>query len=181
MLKSRERERERERCERNKDQRCERQRYFSSYFQSHCLWVSAVTSIPRWGRVFGSHSLTAGRSVVFLSSTVSSPASPPPLCLRYVPPIFPQGARGPPATPLLIKLPKSRITAHLHSFIPLFSCFGTNLHTLLSPSLPSRSSKQLFTTISYLPPSISSIFSIPVNPPQTHLLQIPCCPSWKSL
>uniref|UniRef100_A0A8C4R675 FZ domain-containing protein n=1 Tax=Eptatretus burgeri TaxID=7764 RepID=A0A8C4R675_EPTBU len=33
-----------------------------------------------------SHSLTTGRSVVFLSSTVSSPASPPLLCLRSAPP-----------------------------------------------------------------------------------------------
>ena len=44
-------------------------------------------------------SLTAGRSVVFLSSTVSSPVSPPVLCLRFVPTIFPQGAQGLPTTP----------------------------------------------------------------------------------
>jgi len=47
--------------------------------------------------------------------------------------------------------------------------------------LPSMPSKQLFTTTSYLPPSKTSIFSTPVNPSQTHLLQILCFPSWKSL
>uniref|UniRef100_A0A8C4QUU8 Uncharacterized protein n=1 Tax=Eptatretus burgeri TaxID=7764 RepID=A0A8C4QUU8_EPTBU len=58
-----------------------------------------------------------------------------------------------------------------------FPTSGINSHTLFNPTLPSRSSKQLFTTISYLPPSKSMIFSRPVNPPQTHLLQIPCFPS----
>ena len=67
--------------------------------------------------------------------------------------------------PLLVKLPKSRITAYLHSFIPLFTAFGMNSLTLFNPILPSRPSKQLFITTSYHPPSKSSIFSTPVHPP----------------
>ena len=62
-----------------------------------------------------------------------------------------------------------------------FQTFGTCSHTLFNPTFPSRSSKQLFTSISYLPPSKTTIFSTPFNPPQTHLLQIPCFPYWKSL
>ena len=62
-----------------------------------------------------------------------------------------------------------------------FPAFGINSHTVFNPILPSRSSKQLLSTISYLPPSKITIFSTPVNPPQTHLLQIPCFPLWKSL
>ena len=57
----------------------------------------------------------------------------------------------------------------------LYTC-GTNFHILFNVILPSRSLKQLFTTTSYFPPSKSSIFYTPVNPPQTHLLQIPCLP-----
>ena len=95
--------------------------------------VSPAVRLSLWA----SHSLTAGRSVVFQSSTVSSPVSPRLLLsLRFVPTTFPQGAQGPPTIhycggitihiiinyfTLLVKLPKSRITAHLHSFIPLFS------------------------------------------------------------
>uniref|UniRef100_A0A8C4NF36 Reverse transcriptase domain-containing protein n=1 Tax=Eptatretus burgeri TaxID=7764 RepID=A0A8C4NF36_EPTBU len=65
------------------------------------------------------------------------------------------------------------------SFLVL-PAFGINSLTLFNPILPSRRSKQLFTTI-YHPPSKLSIFSTPVNPTQTHLLQIPCFPSSKSL
>ena len=59
------------------------------------------------------------------------------LCPKYL-----QNARGPPRTPFLVKLPKSRTTAHLHSFIPLFS----RLWTQLSNSLWSHSSLQVFRT-----------------------------------
>ena len=44
--------------------------------------------------------------------------------------------------PLLVKLPKSRITAHLHSFIPLFS----RLWNKLCHSIHSHSSLQAFKT-----------------------------------
>ena len=44
--------------------------------------------------------------------------------------------------PLLVKLPKSRITAHLHSFIPLFS----RLWNKLPHSIQSHSSLQAFKT-----------------------------------
>ena len=70
--------------------------------------------------------------------------------------------------PLLVKLPKSRITAHHHPFIPLIFTSGTNSHTLFNPNLSSRFSKQLVTTISYLFPSKTMILSTPVNPPQTN-------------
>ena len=100
----------------------------------------------------------------------------PPVCDMY-PPYFRRVLKvcqQPPSG----KLPKSRITAHLHSFIPLFlPTFRINSHTLFNPIFPSRSSKQLFTTTSYLPPSKTTTFSTPVNPPQTHLFQIPCFPS----
>ena len=48
--------------------------------------------------LWASHSLTAAWLVVFLSSTVSSPALLPLLSLRFVPTTFPQGAQGPPTT-----------------------------------------------------------------------------------
>ena len=90
---------------------------------------------------------------------------------------------------LLVKLPKSRITAHRHSLIPLFPTSGTNSHTLFNPTLPSRSSKQLFTTTSYLhhpnsrsflPPLIHrkpTSFKFPAflpQSPEVSLLFTPC-------
>ena len=54
-------------------------------------------------------------------------------------------------SPLLVKRPKSRPTAHLHSFSPCFSHCGTTFNTLFNLILPSRSSRQLFTTISSQP------------------------------
>ena len=74
---------------------------------------------------------------------------------------------------LLVKLPKSRIAAHLHSFIPLFPRLWNKLLTLFNPILPSRPSKQLFTTTSYHPPSKSSIFSTPDNPPKPTSFKFP--------
>ena len=109
-------------------------------------------------------------------SLLTSPLRPrnPLLCLRYVPPYFRSALK-------IRQQPPSGKTAKIknHCSPSLFSCpiFGTNSHTLFNPTLPSRSSKQLFTTISYLPPSKATIFSTPTNPPQTHLLQIPCFPS----
>ena len=79
--------------------------------------------------------------------------------------------------PLLVKLLKFRTTAHLHSFIP--TC-GTTFHTLFNLILLSRSSKQLFTTISGHPPSKTIIFSTPIKPPQptpTNVLLSTSCPS----
>ena len=87
-------------------------------------------------------SLSHRRSVVFLSSNVSSPVSHPLLCLRYVPPHFSAGCSRSASNPLLVKLTKSRITAHLHSFIPLFP----HLWNKLPHSLQSHSSLQAFKT-----------------------------------
>ena len=80
--------------------------------------------------------------------------------------------------PPSVKLPKSRITAHLHAFIPLFS----RLWNKLPHSIQSHSSLHAFKTAVHhhllsSPHPKASIFSSPVNPPQTHLLQIPCFPS----
>ena len=144
--------------------------------------ISEHWYLPWWGCLSASHSLTAGRSVVFLSSTFSSLVSPPPPAVSAICPHHISAGRSRSANnPLLVKLPKSRITAHLHSFIPLFPTFGTNSLTLFNPILPSRPSKQLFTTTSYHPPSKSSIVSTPINPTQTHPLRIACFPSRKSL
>ena len=61
------------------------------------------------------------------------------------------------------------ISTHLHSFVPLFfpTC-GINFHILFNHILPSRSSRQLFTTISDRPQSKTMIFSTLVNPPLPH-------------
>ena len=92
--------------------------------------------------LWASHSLTAGWSVVFLSSTVSSPASPPSalsaICLHQISTGHSRSANN----PLLVKPPKSRITAHLHSFIPLFP----RLWNKLPHSIQSHSSLQAFKT-----------------------------------
>ena len=50
---------------------------------------------------------------------------------------------------LVVNLPKSLLTFTL-SFL-FFPAFGINSHTLFNPILPSRPSKQLFTTTSYRP------------------------------
>ncbi len=109
------------------------------------------------------HSLTAGRLVVFLSSTDSSLALPPQLSLGSVPQIFLQVAQYLPATLLWLNCQNQD---SLLTFTPsfLFSpASGTNFLTLFNPTPPSRTLKQLFTTISYLPPSKTLIFSTPAN------------------
>ena len=67
---------------------------------------------------------------------------------------------------LLVKLLESGISAHLHSFVPLFfpTC-GINFHILFNLMLPSMSSKQLITTISDHHHSKTMIFSVLVNSP----------------
>ena len=143
---------------------------------SHLSWLHAVETkafriigISRNEAVFGSltQSPQVGRWSFCLlpSPTVSSPVSPPLLSLRFVPTSFPQGAQGPPTTPFWENYQnhESLLTFTL-SF--LFSpAFGINSHTVFNPILPSRPSKQLFTTTSYHPPSKSSIFSTPDNYP----------------
>ena len=93
--------------------------------------------------LWASHSLTAGRSVVFLSSTVYSPVSPlRPLCLRNVPTLFPQGAQGPPTTPFW-----SNYQNHesLLTFTLSFLLFS-RLWNKLPHSGHSHSSRQAFNT-----------------------------------
>ena len=67
--------------------------------------------------------------------------------------------------PLLVKLPKSRITAQLYSIIPFcFPTCKTNFCILFNPILPSKCSRQLFTTISSHRQSKTMIFSTIINP-----------------
>ena len=123
-----------------------------------------------------SHSLIAGRSVVLyrLLSGLVPPA------LSEICPILSQGAQGPPATPFWQNYQN-------HESLLTFT-----LSFLFSPPLeqtPTLSSIPLFpqgfpnsrslTTISHLSPCKTTIFSTPVNPPQTHVLQIPCFPFLK--
>ena len=132
--------------------------------------ASPATRLSLWA----SHSLTTGRSVIFLSSTVSSPVSPPALS-AICPHHISSGRLRSANNSLLVKLPKSRIVAHLHSFIPLFSHFWNKL----PHSLQSHSSLQVFKTAVHhhlLSPPIQN-FPTPTNPPQIHLLQIPYFPS----
>ena len=58
--------------------------------------------------------------------------------------------------PLLVKLPKSRITAHLHFFIPLFS----HLWIKLPHSVQSHSSLQAFKTVVHQHHRLSSSIQI---------------------
>ena len=54
--------------------------------------------------------------------------------------------------------------------VPLFSCLWNNLHVPFKLILPSRSSRQLFSTTSDHPPSKTMIFSTSVKPPSRPLL-----------
>ena len=66
--------------------------------------------------------------------------------------------------PLLVKLPKSRITVHLHSFVPLFSHLWNQLtHSNQSHSSP-RSSRQFLKILNHLP-SKMMIFLILLSHP----------------
>uniref|UniRef100_UPI00358EF48E uncharacterized protein n=1 Tax=Myxine glutinosa TaxID=7769 RepID=UPI00358EF48E len=58
------------------------------------------------------------------------------------PPNIPTGRTRSACNPLMVKLPKSRLSAHLHSFIPLFS----RLWNKLPHSLQSHSTLQVFKT-----------------------------------
>ena len=91
-------------------------------------------------------SLSHSRQVIDVSVFYCLSGLTPLLCLPSVLPIFPQDAQSPPAKPLLVKLPKSRITAHLHSpllFLPLeqtptlssIPFFPTGLQNSCSPPL----------------------------------------------
>ena len=149
---------------------------------SHLSWLNAVET--KAFRIIGIScseaeslglSLTSGRSVVFLSSTVSSLVSPPsPLCLIYPPspPYFCRAlkVRQQPPSGKTTKITDHCSPSLFHSFFP---AFGINSLALFNPILPSRPSKQLFTTTSNHPPSKSSIFSTPDNPPKPTSFKFP--------
>ena len=158
----------------------------SNFSRLHAVETKAfrIIGISRGEAVFGCLGVSLWVSRCLSLSLWSFCILPSPLrpCPSALPVIYPShisvGCSRSASHPLLVKLPKSRITAHLHSFILLFfPSFGTNSHTLFNPTPPSMPSKQLFTTISYLPPSKTMIFFTSVNPPQIHLPQIPCFPS----
>ena len=130
--------------------------------------VSSVVRLSLWA----SHSLITGRSVVFLSSTVSSPVSSLCSVCDLSPPYFRTALKvrqQPPSAKTTINH-ESLLTFTL-SFL-FFPDFGINSLTLFNLILPSRPSKQLFTT-TYRPPSKSSIFSTPDNPPKPTSFKLP--------
>ena len=107
---------------------------------------------------------------------LSGLAPPPPPCsvCEMSPPYFRRALRVRPQPPSgkTTKIKNQCSTSLFHSsFSPPLE---KNSLTLFNPILPSRPSKQLFTTTSYRPPSKTTICSTPIYPPQTHLLQIPC-------
>ena len=110
------------------------------------------------------HFNIADRSVVSLSSIASSlflhslpcPRSDP----TQTPPHFSAGCTWFTSNPLSGETQKSRITAHLHAFVPVFFPPVESTSTFSSISFFLR---QLFTTISDRLQSKTMIFSTPVN------------------
>ena len=104
------------------------------------LEFSALKLSP-WAYYFA----IADRSVVSLFyHFLSSPATSALSCFQTPSQVSAWHTRST-INPLMIKLPKSRITVYLHSFIPLFS----HLWNQLSHSLQSHSSLQVFKTAVY--------------------------------
>ena len=85
-----------------------------------------------------------------------------------VPPRFLQGRHSLSVTFFWFILPKSRLTAHLHSITPLFSHLWNQLPQSLV--LPYRASRQLFNTTSGHSPSI---LMIPFTPKWLHYPALP--------
>ena len=93
------------------------------------------------------HFTITDRLVVSLSSTKLLSGLAPSALFMLCPPQVSAGDTRSANNPFLVKLPKSRITAHLYSFVSLFSACGINFHILFNLILPSRSSRPKFTTI----------------------------------
>ena len=138
------------------------------------------------------HFTITDRLVVSHSSTTSCLVLHPLLFPYSVSPQVSAGYTRSTINPLLVKLPKSRITAHLHSFV----CLSPHLLNQLPHSLQSHSSLQVFKTPVHhhlrSSPSPNMILSTlithptantpipphsthPVFPPQSFLLY-PSCP-----
>ena len=131
---------------------------------------SRVMKLSLWA----CHFAITQRLVVSLSSSASFCSLAPSALSMLRPLRFLQGAQGPPDS-LVVKLPKSRITAH-HSFVPIFAACGTNFHILFNLIIPSRPSRQLLTSISDHPLSKTMIFCTPVKPsvsPLPHQFPVP--------
>ena len=124
-----------------------------------------------------SHRRQVGGLSVFYR-LLSGLASPPPCSICDMSPLYFRRAlkvRQQPPSGKTTKIMNHCSPSLFHSyFIPLFSCVCNKL----PHSLQSLSSLQLLKTAvpNHLlsSPSTTSMFSFPTNPPQTHLLQIPC-------
>ena len=108
------------------------------------------------------------RLVASLHSTTSVLVLQPLSSIGDVPPRFLQGIHSLSVTFFWFILPKSRLTAHLHSIAPLFSHLWNQLPQ--SPVLPYRASRQLFNTTSGHSPSI---LMIPFTPKWLHYPALP--------
>ena len=113
--------------------------------QLHAVETKAfrIIGISRDEAAFGSLtlSLQAGHwSFLLLAPPLQSR---PPALSAICPHHISAGRSKSANNPLLVKLPKSRITAHLHSFIPLFP----HLWYKLPHSIQSHSSLQTFKTV----------------------------------
>uniref|UniRef100_A0A8C4QN49 Integrin beta n=1 Tax=Eptatretus burgeri TaxID=7764 RepID=A0A8C4QN49_EPTBU len=98
----------------------------------------AIMQVASLGLSLSHRRLVGGLSVFYsLPSSVAPPALSA-ICPNHISAGCSRSANN----PLLVKLPKSRITAHLHSFIPLFS----RLWNKLPQSIQSHSSLQPFKT-----------------------------------
>jgi len=109
-----------------------------------------------------SHRRQVGGLSVF-SRLLFAPPALSAICPHHISP----GCSRSTSNPLLVKLPKSRITAHFHFHSSFFLPLEENSLTLFNPILPSKSSNQLFTTTSS--PNPRSFLPTLIHPKPTSL------------
>ena len=100
--------------------------------QDECVGMSNLTS----SKVYGPITFPSQTGRWSLSSTTSFQILGPLLFPCFV---LPRSLQGVHNQPPLVKLPKCRLIAHLHSFVPLFLTYETSFHILLNLILPSKS------------------------------------------
>ena len=109
--------------------------------ETKAFWIIGISrnEAESLGLSLSHRRLVGGLSVFYrLLSSLAPPCSLSPICPHHISTGRSRSANN----PLQVKLPKSRITAHLHSFIPLFS----RLWNKLPHSILSHSSLQAFKT-----------------------------------
>ena len=125
----------------------------------HCCFTHCLTwcrgnqglqdhgNLPWWNWVDGPITFTSqtGRCYLCILPYALWFCTLCPFCAMHPPPGFCRTWSA--SNTLLVKLQKPRLTAHLHSFVPLFPTCGTNFLSLFNLNAPSRASKQLFTPI----------------------------------